>query len=239
MHTLLEASRLLLYQALAHVQTDKRSMRWSAAALTFGSEASTRVALDAIQIFGGYGYMRDLPAGASRPGREAPGDRRWHLRDPPPRRGPGAPRSRLRRGTSVSVSLRYDGPPEEVVFLRRPNRFLAEVRPLEGGVTRAVHVPNPGRMVELLVPGETRGFTVRPGIRRAPRPRRSFRSFMMGPSSPSIRCSPIGSSAGPWRPDRWATSHVPGGGPSSRSATTGSTSPASVARARGQFTCSK
>ena len=61
MHTLLEASRLLLYQALAHVQTDKRSMRWSAAALTFGSEASTRVALDAIQIFGGYGYMRDLP----------------------------------------------------------------------------------------------------------------------------------------------------------------------------------
>ena len=60
----------------------------------------------------------------------------------------------------MSVSLRYDGPPEEVVFLRRPNRFLAEVRPLEGGVTRAVHVPNPGRMVELLVPGETRGFTV-------------------------------------------------------------------------------
>lgn len=61
MHTLLEASRLLLYQALAHVQTDKRSMRWSASALTFASEASTRVALEAIQVFGGYGYMRDLP----------------------------------------------------------------------------------------------------------------------------------------------------------------------------------
>jgi isovaleryl-CoA dehydrogenase len=61
MHTLLEASRLLLYQALAHVQADQRSMRWSAAALTFASESSTRVALDAIQVFGGYGYMRDLP----------------------------------------------------------------------------------------------------------------------------------------------------------------------------------
>ena len=32
-----------------------------AAALTFASEASTRVALEAIQIHGGYGYMRDLP----------------------------------------------------------------------------------------------------------------------------------------------------------------------------------
>jgi isovaleryl-CoA dehydrogenase len=57
----LEASRLLLYRALASVQTDKRSARASAAALTFASEASTRAALETIQIFGGYGYMRDLP----------------------------------------------------------------------------------------------------------------------------------------------------------------------------------
>ena len=33
----------------------------SAAALTFASEASTRVALDAVQLHGGYGYMRELP----------------------------------------------------------------------------------------------------------------------------------------------------------------------------------
>jgi isovaleryl-CoA dehydrogenase len=57
----LEAARLLLYRALASVQTDKRSARASAAALTFASEASTRAALETIQIFGGYGYMRDLP----------------------------------------------------------------------------------------------------------------------------------------------------------------------------------
>ena len=61
MHFRLEASRLLLYRALAAVQTDKRTARQSAAALTFASEASTRVALDAVQIYGGYGYIRDYP----------------------------------------------------------------------------------------------------------------------------------------------------------------------------------
>jgi len=61
MYAQLEASRLLLYQALSSVAGDKRSHRASATALTFASEASTRVALDAIQVFGGYGYMRDLP----------------------------------------------------------------------------------------------------------------------------------------------------------------------------------
>jgi isovaleryl-CoA dehydrogenase len=57
----LEASRLLLYHALEAVSVDKRTGRPSCAALTFASEASTRVALAAIQIHGGYGYMRDLP----------------------------------------------------------------------------------------------------------------------------------------------------------------------------------
>lgn len=58
----LEASRLLLYRALDSVGGAARTTgRESAAALTFASEASTRVALDAIQIHGGYGYMKDLP----------------------------------------------------------------------------------------------------------------------------------------------------------------------------------
>ncbi|HZY70793.1 MAG TPA: acyl-CoA dehydrogenase family protein [Thermoplasmata archaeon] len=61
MYTLLEASRLLTYQAVVQVDQDKRSLRASAAALTFASESSTRVALDAIQVHGGNGYMRDLP----------------------------------------------------------------------------------------------------------------------------------------------------------------------------------
>ncbi len=57
----LAASRLLLYEALDSVSHDKRSGKPSSAALTFASEASTRAALQAIQIHGGYGYMRDLP----------------------------------------------------------------------------------------------------------------------------------------------------------------------------------
>jgi isovaleryl-CoA dehydrogenase len=61
MYAQLQASRLLLYQALSSVAGDKRSHLASATALTYASEASTRVALDAIQVFGGYGYMRDLP----------------------------------------------------------------------------------------------------------------------------------------------------------------------------------
>ena len=61
MSTRLEASRLLLYYALDTVARDPRRMAPAAAALTFASEASTNVALEAIQIHGGYGYMRDLP----------------------------------------------------------------------------------------------------------------------------------------------------------------------------------
>jgi isovaleryl-CoA dehydrogenase len=57
----LEASRYLVYSALHAVQREPGSLRAAAAALTFASEASTRVALEAVQVHGGYGYMRDLP----------------------------------------------------------------------------------------------------------------------------------------------------------------------------------
>ena len=57
----LEAARGLVTAALDAVTTDPHSLRAAAAALTFASEASTRVALEAIQVHGGYGYMRDLP----------------------------------------------------------------------------------------------------------------------------------------------------------------------------------
>jgi isovaleryl-CoA dehydrogenase len=61
MYSDLEASRWLMYAALDAVKSETRTLRASATALTFASEASTRVALDAIQIHGGYGYMRELP----------------------------------------------------------------------------------------------------------------------------------------------------------------------------------
>ena len=61
MYADLEAARWLVTAALDSVGRDRRSLRASAAALTFASEASTRHALAAVQIHGGYGYMRDLP----------------------------------------------------------------------------------------------------------------------------------------------------------------------------------
>jgi len=61
MYSDLAASRLLAYAALEEVVRAPTSLKASAAALTFASEASTRAALEAVQIHGGYGYMRDLP----------------------------------------------------------------------------------------------------------------------------------------------------------------------------------
>jgi isovaleryl-CoA dehydrogenase len=57
----LTASRLLLYAALEEVGRDPAARRLAATALTYASEASTRAALEAVQIHGGYGYVRDLP----------------------------------------------------------------------------------------------------------------------------------------------------------------------------------
>ncbi len=61
MYTELTASRLLLRAALEEVVRAPERRAAAAAALTYASEASTRGALQAVQIHGGYGYMRDLP----------------------------------------------------------------------------------------------------------------------------------------------------------------------------------
>ncbi len=50
-------------------------------------------------------------------------------------------------------ALSFFAPTKQGVFLRRPNRFVAECL-LEGKTVRA-HMPNPGRMRELLFPGVT------------------------------------------------------------------------------------
>jgi len=60
MYVNIEASRLLIYKALMLLQKDKGRNREAAAAILFAAEGSTRTALDAIQIMGGYGYMREF-----------------------------------------------------------------------------------------------------------------------------------------------------------------------------------
>ena len=62
-----------------------------------------------------------------------------------------------------SIRFTYGVPPIPVRFLERPNRYLAIVEPIAGGARFEAHVPNPGRMEELLVPMDTNGWVVASG----------------------------------------------------------------------------
>ncbi|MCI4331174.1 MAG: DNA/RNA nuclease SfsA [Thermoplasmata archaeon] len=63
--------------------------------------------------------------------------------------------------------MEYAHAPVAVRFLSRPNRYLAEVETLRTGRRLFAHVPNPGRMEELLVPGRSTGFVIpAPGTHR-------------------------------------------------------------------------
>jgi isovaleryl-CoA dehydrogenase len=64
MYTQLEAARWLVYRTAALAWNAPRGQRFSkeaASAILFSAEMSTRVALDAVQIFGGAGYMNEAP----------------------------------------------------------------------------------------------------------------------------------------------------------------------------------
>ena len=54
-----EAARLLLYQAVTRLDQGLPVEREAAITKLFASEMATRVCMDAIQILGGYGYLRD------------------------------------------------------------------------------------------------------------------------------------------------------------------------------------
>jgi len=59
MYTRMEASRSMVYRLGEHFAEHKNRNRDAAAACYFSSECSTAVALDAIQIMGGRGYMNE------------------------------------------------------------------------------------------------------------------------------------------------------------------------------------
>jgi alkylation response protein AidB-like acyl-CoA dehydrogenase len=59
----LEASRLLVYKALELCdREDRRMTQWSAMAKCFASDSAMAITTDAVQILGGYGYVREYPA---------------------------------------------------------------------------------------------------------------------------------------------------------------------------------
>src|SRR5262249_31278903 len=66
MATAIDAARLLTYRAASHrardpLNTDGRLTMEASMAKLFASEAANKAAYDAIQVFGGHGYLRDFP----------------------------------------------------------------------------------------------------------------------------------------------------------------------------------
>lgn len=61
MATEIEASELLTMQAAVKKQKGQKTTRESAMAKYYASETAVKVATDAVQIFGGYGYTKDFP----------------------------------------------------------------------------------------------------------------------------------------------------------------------------------
>jgi butyryl-CoA dehydrogenase len=62
MATQIEAARALVYATARMVDAGAKSVaKESAMAKMFASDVAMKVTVDAIQIFGGYGYMRDYP----------------------------------------------------------------------------------------------------------------------------------------------------------------------------------
>ena len=61
MATKIDASRLLTYKAATMLDAGKRVTKESAMAKLFSSEAAVWIANEAVQIFGGYGFIKDYP----------------------------------------------------------------------------------------------------------------------------------------------------------------------------------
>ena len=58
----IEAARLLVYRSAAMVDADdSRTTLFASMAKCFASDAAMKVTTDAVQILGGYGYMREYP----------------------------------------------------------------------------------------------------------------------------------------------------------------------------------
>lgn len=57
----IQAARLLVYQAAVTLEQQKKAKLEASMAKCFASDVAMRVTTDAVQILGGYGYMRDYP----------------------------------------------------------------------------------------------------------------------------------------------------------------------------------
>ena len=60
-HTNIEAARLLTYRAAILKDCGKANRKEAAMAKLFASETAEKAANEAVQIFGGYGYIKEYP----------------------------------------------------------------------------------------------------------------------------------------------------------------------------------
>jgi acyl-CoA dehydrogenase len=61
MATDVEASRLLVWHSAVLLDQGRRNTVESSHAKRFAADAAMRVTTDAVQVYGGYGFMRDYP----------------------------------------------------------------------------------------------------------------------------------------------------------------------------------
>jgi len=57
----IEAARLLVWRAAWEIDQGRRNTRFAAYAKAFAADVAMRVATDAVQIHGGYGYSSEYP----------------------------------------------------------------------------------------------------------------------------------------------------------------------------------
>ncbi|PJF44042.1 MAG: acyl-CoA dehydrogenase [Phototrophicales bacterium] len=57
----IEAARLLVWRAAAMVDAGGRNAKYASMAKAFAADAAMKITTDAVQVFGGYGYMREYP----------------------------------------------------------------------------------------------------------------------------------------------------------------------------------
>jgi acyl-CoA dehydrogenase len=57
----IEAARLLVWQSAWRIDRGERNTREAAMAKAFAADSAMQTALDAVQVFGGYGYSREYP----------------------------------------------------------------------------------------------------------------------------------------------------------------------------------
>lgn len=57
----IEAARMLVWRAAWEIDNGRRNTKYAAFAKSFGADMAMKVATDAVQVFGGYGYSKEYP----------------------------------------------------------------------------------------------------------------------------------------------------------------------------------